>query len=116
MHEAFWNGLFDVRWEEAPLGPEAIRLVRRLRERGYASGRAGITGTPSFISAGTCTKSWKATGFAMRGSSRTSSPAICRGVAVTAARRAGEKNRPGVGTPARHHPMARRPLNHRKLC
>ena len=24
MHEAFWNGLFDVRWEEAPLGPEAI--------------------------------------------------------------------------------------------
>ena len=36
MHEAFWNGLFDVRWEEAPLGPEAIRLVLRLRERGYA--------------------------------------------------------------------------------
>ena len=36
MHEAFWNGLFDVRWEEAPLGPEAIRLIRRLRERGYA--------------------------------------------------------------------------------
>ena len=35
MHEAFWSGLFDVRWEEAPLGPEAIRLVRRLRERGY---------------------------------------------------------------------------------
>ena len=20
MHEALWNGLFDVRWEEAPLG------------------------------------------------------------------------------------------------
>lgn len=36
MHEAFWNGLFDVRWEEAPLGPEAIRLTVRLRERGYA--------------------------------------------------------------------------------
>ena len=36
MHEAFWNGLFDVRWEETPLGPEAIRLVLRLRERGYA--------------------------------------------------------------------------------
>ena len=36
MHEAFWNGLFDVRWEEAPLGPEAIRLVQRLRERCYA--------------------------------------------------------------------------------
>ena len=39
MHEAFWNGLFDVRWEEAPLGPEAIRLVQRLRERGNAEGR-----------------------------------------------------------------------------
>ena len=37
MHEAFWNGLFDVRWEEAPLGAEAIRLTVRLRERGYAA-------------------------------------------------------------------------------
>src|SRR5258708_4728684 len=36
MREAFWNGLFDVRWEEAPLGAEAIRLTVRLRERGYA--------------------------------------------------------------------------------
>ena len=36
MHEAFWNGLFDVRWEEAPLGAEAIRLTVRLRKRGYA--------------------------------------------------------------------------------
>ena len=36
MHEAFWNGLFDVRWEEAPLGAEAIRLTVRLRERGCA--------------------------------------------------------------------------------
>lgn len=33
--EAFWNGLFDVRWEDAPLGPEAIRLMRRLRSLGY---------------------------------------------------------------------------------
>ena len=31
----------------------AIRLVQRLRERGYAEGRAGITGTASFTSAGT---------------------------------------------------------------
>ena len=30
MHEAFWNGLSGVRWEEALLG------TRRLRERGYA--------------------------------------------------------------------------------
>jgi integrase len=36
MNEAFWNGLFDVRWEDAPLGREAIRLVMWLRERGYA--------------------------------------------------------------------------------
>ena len=35
MHEAFWNGLFDTRWEGAPLGREAIRLVLWLRERGY---------------------------------------------------------------------------------
>ena len=27
MQEASWNGLFDTRWEDAPLGPEAIRLV-----------------------------------------------------------------------------------------
>lgn len=32
MHEAFWNGLFDVRWEGAPLGAEAIRLVLFLRK------------------------------------------------------------------------------------
>ncbi len=36
MPEAYWNGLFDTRWEDAPLGPEAIRLVRKLRERGYS--------------------------------------------------------------------------------
>jgi integrase/recombinase XerD len=36
MHEAFWNGLFDTRWEDAPLGPEAIRLVRKLRDSGYS--------------------------------------------------------------------------------
>ena len=36
MHEAFWNGLFDTRWEGAPLGQDAIRLVLRLRRRGYA--------------------------------------------------------------------------------
>jgi len=36
MHEAFWNGLFDARWEDAPLGQDAIRLVLRLRKGGYA--------------------------------------------------------------------------------
>jgi integrase/recombinase XerD len=35
MQEASWNGLFDTRWEDAPLGDEAIRLVAWLRERGY---------------------------------------------------------------------------------
>lgn len=36
MHEAYWNGLFDTRWEDAPLGREAIRLVLFLRKRGYS--------------------------------------------------------------------------------
>ena len=36
MHEAFWNGLLDMRWEDAPLGPETTRLVLRLRECGQA--------------------------------------------------------------------------------
>jgi len=45
MHEMFWNGLFDVRWEEAPLGAEAIRLTVRLCERVMPSGRAGTTGS-----------------------------------------------------------------------
>ena len=31
MHGAFRNGLFDTRWENAPPGPGAIRLVRKLR-------------------------------------------------------------------------------------
>lgn len=35
MQEAFWNGLFDTRWEGAPLGREAMRLVLSMRERGY---------------------------------------------------------------------------------
>jgi hypothetical protein len=74
MHEAFWNGLFDVRWEEAPLGPEAVRLVRRLRERGYAER--------------TCRD-----------------PLPARKVKAA-----------GTARQQGHHPMARRPLNHRKLC
>lgn len=35
MQEAFWNGLFDTRWEDAPLGREAIRLIFSMREHGY---------------------------------------------------------------------------------
>lgn len=34
MYEAYWNGLFDTRWEDAPLGAEAIRLALWLRQRG----------------------------------------------------------------------------------
>ena len=37
MHEAYWNGLFDVRWEDAALGSEAIRLVVWLRKRGFSA-------------------------------------------------------------------------------
>jgi site-specific recombinase XerD len=36
MHEAFWNGLFDTRWEDAPLGRESIRLALWLRKRGHS--------------------------------------------------------------------------------
>jgi hypothetical protein len=38
MHEAFWNGLFDVRWEEAPLPSDRrpFGWSQGLRERGYA--------------------------------------------------------------------------------
>jgi hypothetical protein len=31
MAETFGNGLLDMRWEDAPLGPDAIRLVLSLR-------------------------------------------------------------------------------------
>jgi integrase/recombinase XerD len=44
MHEAFWNGLLDVRWEDAPLGPETTRLVLRLRECGYAERTCRVYG------------------------------------------------------------------------
>ena len=94
MREAFWNGLSGVRWKEAPLGRRPSGWSGGCASAAMPGGRAGITGTPSFTSAGTCTKSWEATGFAMRGSSRISSPVICRGVAVTAARWADGKNRP----------------------
>ena len=36
MQDTFWNGLFHVRREGAQLGEEALRLVLRLRKRGYA--------------------------------------------------------------------------------
>ncbi len=40
MYEAFWNGLLDVRWEDAPLGPETTRLVLR---KGFAMTRSSRT-------------------------------------------------------------------------
>jgi hypothetical protein len=37
MHEAFWNGLLDTRWEDAPLGPVSLgklcEVARRRRCR-----------------------------------------------------------------------------------
>ena len=94
MHEAFWNGLFDVRWEEAPLGPEAIRLVRRLRERGYAERTCRDYGHAVVHLGRYLHEELESGRVRDEGSPRTSSLVICRGVAVTAARRAGEKNRP----------------------
>ena len=73
MYEAFWNGLFDVRWKDARSDRRPFGWSGGCASPAMPGGRAGITGTPSFTSAGTCTKSWKAT-------------------------------------------VARRPLNHRKLC
>src|SRR5271157_2289941 len=94
MHEAFWNGLFDVRWEEAPLGPEAIRLVRRLRERGYAGRTCRDYGHAVVHLGRYLHEELESDRVRDEGASRISSPVICRGVAVTAARWAGEKNRP----------------------
>jgi integrase len=69
MHEAFWNGLFDVRWGEAPLGAEAIRLTVRLRERGDAERTCRDYGHAVVHLGGSCTKSWEVSRFVMRGSS-----------------------------------------------
>ena len=93
MHEAFWNGLFDVRWEEAPLGAEAIGLTVRLRERGCA-GRTCRDYGHAVVHLGRFLHE-------ERGSDQVRDDevvtdflgVICRGIAVTAARRAVEKNR-----------------------
>ena len=42
--EAFWNGLFDSRWDDCAFGPEAIRLVDRLRRLGYREGTRRMYG------------------------------------------------------------------------
>ncbi len=94
MYEAFWNGLSGVRWEEAPLGPEAIRLIQRLRERGYAERTCRDYGHAVVHLGRYLHEELGSDRVRDVGSSRTSSPVICRGVGVTAARRAGGKNRP----------------------
>ena len=93
MHEAFWNGLSGVRWEEAPLGPEAIRLVRRLRERGYAGRTCRDYGHAVVHLGGYLREELESDRVRDEGVVAASWPVICRGVAVTAARRAGGKNR-----------------------
>ena len=88
MHEAFWNGLFDVRWEGAPLGAEAIRLTVRLRERGYAERTCRDYGH-AVVHLGRFLHE-------ERGSDQVRDDEVVadfRGVAVTAARWAVEKNR-----------------------
>ena len=42
--EAFWNGLFDSRWDDCTFGAEAIRLVYRLRRLGYCAGTRRMYG------------------------------------------------------------------------
>ena len=96
MHEAFWNGLLDVRWEDAPLGPETTRLVLRLRERGYAERTCRDYGH-AVIHLGRVLReeTGSVEGFAMTRSSRTSSAVTFRCVAATGARRAGSKSGSG---------------------
>jgi hypothetical protein len=46
MHEAFWNGVSGVRWEEAPLGPEPSGWSGGCASAAMPSGRAGIRSRP----------------------------------------------------------------------
>jgi hypothetical protein len=96
MHEAFWNGLLDVRWEDAPLGPETTRLVLRLRECGYAERTCRDYGH-AVIHLGRVLheETGSAGGFAMTRSSRTSPAVTFRCAAATGARRAGSKSGSG---------------------
>src|SRR5947208_1927848 len=98
MHEAFWNGLLDVRWEDAPLGPETTRLVLRLRECGYAERTCRDYGH-AVIHLGRVLReeTGSVEGFAMTRSSRTSSAVTFRCAAATGVRRAGSKSRSGEG-------------------
>ena len=88
-----------------PAGPDS----RGCASAAMPGGRAGITGTPSFTSAGTCTKSWKATGFAMRGRRglprRSSAGVSLLPPPGGPARRTGP---PGPGAPARDAARGRR--------
>ena len=45
MHKAFWNGLSGVRCEEAPFGPEAIRL----NASGFKAKRLSVGSAPGCI-------------------------------------------------------------------
>ena len=94
MHEAFWNGLSGVRWEEAPLGPEAIRLIRRLRERGYAERTCRDYGHAVVHLGRYLHEELESDRVRDEGVVADFLAGHLPGV-VTAARRAGEKNRPG---------------------
>jgi len=94
MHEAFWNGLSGVRWEEAALGPEAIRLIRRLRERGYAERTCRDYGHAVVHLGRYLHEELESDRVRDKGVVADFLAGHLPGVAVTAARRAGEKNRP----------------------
>ena len=93
MHEAFWNGLFDTRWEAAPLGREAIRLVLWLRKRGYSE-RSYRAYAHAVVHLGRVLHEAQAEvapqGLLTRRSSQTSLESTCRNAVATAGGRAGE--------------------------
>ena len=97
MHEEFWNGLLDVRWEDAPLGPETTRLVLRLRECGLAE-RACRDYGHAVIHPGRVPREETGGDRAL--------PGPCP-------RTGGRKP---LARPAGHHPVARRPISAEKLC
>ena len=84
MYDAYWNGVFDVRWEGAPLGQEALRLVLSLRKRGYAERTCRDYGH-TVIHLGRVLVEGGAGGSRTTRSSSASSATICLSVVVIAA-------------------------------
>ena len=42
MYDAYWNGVFDVRWEDAPLGQEAEGRQKVVRGKNSSSRKNAV--------------------------------------------------------------------------